>query len=313
MEEQDDTRRGGRATVHPWAGADRYTVALRETLESDPSDGSVTLAEGTLGDDLVYALGQIGLDFPTGSRRTSFAQRVDDPAVLDDPARFLAHLDANPSDAAAVQWTLDLDGVPIYVLQPSGPFASDVYALLRQFMREQIEEGVERVSIPGVVSGSARHRSGLVLPVVNPTLRGMYSWTTQALVSAVMEAAPAEGTEPKADDESKRAGVSNFLDRVYFELRNVGRDPHERAVNFAATNALEVERVYERAINEEMELETIDVEPSGLCAPGSNCWDVKLLFFFPARPSVRRLYRFTIDVADVVPAIVGRMRSWAVR
>jgi hypothetical protein len=48
---------------------------------------------------------------------------------------------------------------------------------------------------------------------------------------------------------------------------------------------------------------------------GSDCWDVKLVFFFPDRPAqtVRRLYRFTVDVADVVPATVGPMRSWSIR
>jgi len=64
-----------------------------------------------------------------------------------------------------------------------------------------------------------------------------------------------------------------------------------------------------------MELESIDVEPTAISAPGADCWDVKLVFFYPNRPipSVRRLYRFTVDVADVVPATVGPMRSWYIR
>lgn len=262
---------------------------------------------------LVYALGMIGYDLPTRSRRASLHQQIggDGP---DDPASLLAHLDQHPHDATEVQWTLNLQGMPIYVIQPTGAFAATAYELLRRFLREQAEEGVERVSLPGVVAGTTTHRSGLEVPVVEPVIRGMYSWTTEALVSTVIEAAR-EGERRAEGEEALRAGVRNFLERVYFELRNLGREPHERAINFAATNAFEVERVYERAIGEDMELDTIGVEPSAVCPPGSDCWDVKVVFFFPNNPTqtVRRLYQFTVDVADVVPATVGPMRSWSIR
>ena len=271
-----------------------------------------------LGDDLVYALGQIGCDFPSRSRRASVKQRMEGSASPDDPANLLTHLDEYPHDATAIQWTLNLEGVTIYILEPSGPFAHEAYGLLRRFLREQLDEGVERVSIPGIISGMARHRSGIALPVVAPEIRGMYSWTTKALVASVVQAAGVEGgrqKEARSRRDELRAGVTSFLERVYFELRNVGRAPHERAVNFAATNAFEVARVYEHAIRQDMELETIEVEPSAVPPPGTNCWDVKLVFFFPNRPApgVRRLYRFTVDVADVVPATVGPMRSWSIR
>ncbi|MGY1685006.1 hypothetical protein ACI8AK_05395 [Geodermatophilus sp. SYSU D00867] len=273
--------------------------------------------EGTLTppapDRLVYALGQIGYDFPSRSRRASFQQRMPSDADPDRPASLLDHLDEHPQDATAVQWTLVLEGVPIYLLEPAGPFASDTYALLRRFLREQLVEGVERVSVPGVITDVARHRSGQELPVVVPELRGMYSWTTEALVERVVEATPGEAGEGYRGQV--QAGVESFLERVYYELRNVGRSPHERAINYAATNAFEVEHVYEQAIGEEMELETIEVEPAAISPPDANPWDVKLAFFFPRRPEamVRRQYRFTVDVADVVPATIGPMRSWWLR
>lgn len=265
--------------------------------------------------DLVYALGTIGYDIPTRSRRASLRQRMGDPGP-DEPGALLAHLESNPHDATAVQWTLNLEGTPIYVIEPTGPFADASYELLRRFLHEQVEEGVERVSLAGVITGTTLHRSGMELPVVDPVIRGMYSWTTDALVSSVIEATGDNGTgKPGARGEEIRAGVNNFLERVYYELRNLGREPYERAVNYAATNAFEVEQVYERAIGDNMELDSIDVEPSGVCPPGSDCWDVKLTFFFPEQPAqaVRRLYRFTIDVADVVPATVGPTRSWSIR
>jgi cyanobactin maturation PatA/PatG family protease len=270
-----------------------------------------------LAGSLVYALGTVGYDLPSRSRHASLQQQMGE-AGPDDPVALLAHLEANPYDATAVQWTLNLQATPIYVIEPTGPFAHSAYELLRRFLREQVDEGVERISLAGHVIGASRHRSGLELPVVEPEIRGMYSWTTEALVANVIEAAGAQdapGEAGGARDEQVKAGVQNFLERVYYELRNLGREPHERALNFAATNAFEVERVYEQAIGEEMELDTIGVEPSSVCPPGSDCWDVQLVFFFPKQPvqTVRRLYRFTIDVADVVPATVGPMRSWSIR
>src|SRR4051812_5467404 len=67
--------------------------------------------------DLVYALGMIGYDIPTRSRRASLHQRMGDPGP-DDAVALLAHLDKYPHDAAAVQWTLNLQGMPIYVIEP---------------------------------------------------------------------------------------------------------------------------------------------------------------------------------------------------
>ncbi len=64
-----------------------------------------------------------------------------------------------------------------------------------------------------------------------------------------------------------------------------------------------------------MDLDSIAVERSSICRPESDCWHVKLFFFFPDRQvqTVRKVYRFTVDVSDVVPVTVGPVRSWFVR
>ncbi|WP_394325532.1 cyanobactin maturation protease PatG family protein [Methanosarcina barkeri] len=53
---------------------------------------------------------------------------------------------------------------------------------------------------------------------------------------------------------------------------------------------------------------------SPICRPDSDCWDVKLTFFDPLhREEVARMvYRFTIDVSDVVPVSIGDLRSWSI-
>jgi hypothetical protein len=273
----------------------------------------------------VYALGQIGYDFANEARLDSLAQKMaghaglttSERALAFEPSALLAYLEKNPWDAAAVEWTLTLDGTPIYAIRPMGPFAADAYRELRAFLKDRVHEGVDRVSVPGVVAGKARLLWGQEVPVIVPEIRGMYSWTSAALVDAVVGPTPANGAAQAERDghERKAAGVRNFLDRVYHELRNLGVAPQDRAVNFAATNAFEIGRVYESAIKDNMELDHIDAARSPIGRPGSDCWDVQVYFFYPERQvqTVRKVYRYTVDVSDTVPVTIGPMRSWFTR
>jgi cyanobactin maturation PatA/PatG family protease len=273
---------------------------------------------------MVYALGQLGFDFGTEARRDTFIQSMERPAagVVPNPFdanQLLKHLESNPWDAASLIWTLNLDGMIIYAIAPQGGFAAQGYERLRQFLREQMTEGAERVSVPGVISGKVRLLNGQTVPVIVPEIRGLYNWTTTALIDSVVGSKPA-GSAPDAEHEAhkeKVKGVRRFLERVYYELRNLGITPQERAMNFAGTNAFQIERVYEEAMKgeEDTDLESIEVERSPVCRPDSDCWDVKLHFFFPQRQvqTVRIIYRFCVDVSDVIPVTVGPVRSWYVR
>jgi hypothetical protein len=305
----------GKAQTTDSAGLGLATAA-RQVTPSACSCG------GTAPTQLVFALGQLGYDFGTEARRDSLIQNMQEPASgvqpnPYDPNQLLAYLDRNPWEAASLIWTLNLDATAIYAVVPSGPFAGDAYQKLSAFLKDQLKEGVDRVSIPGRIVGQVRLFNGQIVPSIQPEIRGMFSWTTSALVEAVVGKPPdaAAPAEEKAAHAKKAKGVDDFLDRVYFELRNLGLTPQERAINYAATNAFSIESVYETALKEDMDLDTIEVERSPICRTDSDCWDVKLLFFFPERQvqTVRRAYRFTVDVSDVVPVTVGPVRSWFVR
>ncbi len=228
-----------------------------------------------------------------------------------DPSQILGYLKDHPWEAASIVWTLSFDQTPLYAIQPAGPFAARIYDLLREFLDDQVKGEVEIVSIPGRLAGQARLLNGQVVPVVIPEPRGMYSWTTGALVKAVVGEPP----RPDATGDAKAEAVREFLQKVYHELRNLGMSAEDRAVNYAATNALQVEKVFESAIKESMALDSIEVERSPLGRPDSDCWDVKIHFFYPERQvqTVRKVFRFTVDVSDVVPVTVGPTRSWFVR
>ena len=104
------------------------------------------------------------------------------------------------------------------------------------------------------------------------------------------------------------------MERVYYELMNLGRASSERAMNFATTNVFQAAAVFEQAARENLMLDSIETERSPVCRPDSDCWDVKLTFFDPANrlTVARKVYRFTVDVSDVVPVTVGKVRSWSV-
>jgi hypothetical protein len=254
---------------------------------------------------IVFALGQLRYDLASEARRDSLQQCMGTRADPNNITEFLEYLRTNPWDAAAVIWTLNFHQLPIYAIEPRGAFAREGYERLRQFLAEHHTDEIERISVAGVLAGQATLLNGHVVPVIVPELRGMSSWNTAALARAVAG----------ADDTKKKAAVESFLDRVYHGLHNLGLAPEDRALNFAATNALQAGEVFQSALGAGLELEAIGVERSALCRPDSDCWDVTLTFFDPQQPAhaLRRAYRFTVDVSDVVPAMIGRVRAWTVR
>lgn len=262
------------------------------------SGGTVSYPVGSL----VYALGKIGYDFGIDARRDLLAQMMY-PASPYVPANMVRYLDDNPDDADKLVWTLNQSETPIYALRPGQAFAQEVYAEFRQFLQDQLVEGVEHISVPGVVHGSVTLLSGQVVPILEPAIYGMFSWTTEALVSVVLgDNAPAE----------MQSLTRNYLERVYYEMRNLGRTSKERALNYAATNALQAKMVVQDAVGECMSLYQIDTEPSPLCRPDADCWDIVLTFFDPANRlrRARKVYRFTVDVSGLIPVSIGTTRSW---
>jgi cyanobactin maturation PatA/PatG family protease len=146
--------------------------------------------------------------------------------------------------------------------------------------------------------------NGMTLPVIYPDIRGMVKWGVAQLVESVKEAADAAGVD--------NATIFNFLVRVYDELRNFGITPAERALNSAATNAFQVANVFRDAVRRKLELYSIRVQKSQICRPDSDCWDVQLLMFDPEN-TLRsgRVYRFTVDVSEILPVTLGTIRTYA--
>lgn len=248
---------------------------------------------------IVYAIGQLGTDFGTEARRDSFTQAMPPDMSL------LRYLNENPYEAQSLIWTLSLDATPIYAIVPVGAYASVTFDRLRAYLGD---ENIERISVPGVISGSVRLMSGQVVPVIIPEVRGMYSWSVPALVRSVMpRMAGSDVTE-----DGLRSQIEDYLNRIYYDYRNLGTTPQERALNFSATNAFQASVAIASAAGGQRVLDSISVEKSPICRPDSDCYDVKLSFFDPENNQrSNRVFRFTIDVSDVIPVTIGQVRSWS--
>jgi cyanobactin maturation PatA/PatG family protease len=260
---------------------------------------------------IVYAIGRLGVSFISQARRDSIWRVVNGARERDlKPISDVALQELfkrQPFQAQSVIWTLSRTEVPMYAIVPGGAFAAETYAWL---VREWQDAEVEYASIPGVLAGQIALYDGQIVDAIVPDLRGMFSWETKRYIQALREArkqADASLTAKKIDRE-----IDRFFGKIYFSIRNRGLLPEERAVNAAATNAFNISPVIEQAGEEGLALRDIGVERSPLNRPGSDYYDVLLTFFNPyERESVAPLRaRFTVDVSDTVPVLIGDPVLW---
>ncbi|MBS9395137.1 MAG: PatA/PatG family cyanobactin maturation protease [Dolichospermum sp. LBC05a] len=296
----------------------------REIQRSEITQGVTPSAASKL----VYALGTIGYDFGNEARRDTFKQLM--PAVNMDGAiipanpydsrQMVNYLSANPAEAKPLIWTLNQELTPIYALEPVSGFAADIYETLILMLEGQIQpensdDFVERVSIPArLTDRTVELFSGQVVPVISLTnTRGMYGWKVNSLVDAALQTVITGETAP-AQEIAMRKALSSFLNRVYYDLQNLGQLAKDRALNFSVTNAFQAASSFSQAISTGMQLDSIEVEKSPFCRINSDCWDVKLKFFDPENGRrAKKVFLFTIDVSDRIPVTLGQVRSWSVR
>jgi cyanobactin maturation PatA/PatG family protease len=266
---------------------------------------------------LVYALGQLSYDFGTEAGMDAFRHRMQanplDPAQLHG---FLQNMRKNkePWHAPALLWTLEVGEVPMYVISPDGPYDRETYERLEEYLSEQTNGVAEMVGVPGVITGQTTLQSGRQVPVINPEMRGLCNWSNAKLLAAAQRAAPGVGALSAKDKARLEHLAEEFLNRIFFEFRNAGRSPQERALNYAGTSLVGL--LYQPGqLQEYSALDSIRVDRSMVKRPGSDCWDVTIAFFDPnaAPQSPRSMLRYTVDVGHVLPVIIGKSRSWTAR
>lgn len=310
------------AVVTPSAPTIKPSNLNMTTNQVNPSQAPSDLAST----QLVYALGTLGYDFGSEARRDTFKQLMPPfelgegvmvPANPYDARQMVDYLARDISEARSLIWTLNIELTPVYAIEPKGPFAREAYLALQELLAGQIQpesddDYIERASIPGVLTGrTVKLFSGQVVPVIEPqSTRGLYGWKVNSLVNTAFETVQA--AEGSADRDAMSRTLGSFLNRVYYDLRNLGTTSQDRALNFSVTNAFQAASTFSQAVAQGMELDSITVEKSPFCRMDSDCWDVKLKFFDPENSRrAKKIFRFTIDVSDLIPVTLGEVKSWS--
>ncbi|GAA3383892.1 hypothetical protein GCM10020369_11550 [Cryptosporangium minutisporangium] len=277
-----------------------------------------------------------------------------------DPAQLAAYLRENPWVSDKVIWTVTLEGrTPIYALEAEVPFGMDwggprppaengepydvpfyppvsvVHktfrdAILGQTLRPDNADYVARVSIPGTLTNrTVRLFTGQRVPVVQVHARGLYTWNEAVLVNSLVEQINSDRATRDAtpvDEARVRMLIQAFLDKVYYQFRNLGQSGPDRALNYAATNAFELTqalangflsgRLVPHSRNEPEPLYALDditVAKSRYERPDSESYDVTLTFMDPENDRQARVaYLITVDVSDVLPVSLDSPRQFII-
>ena len=301
---------------------DGLTVRNLESAAASASSAGSTVTPSTAHSGHVYALGTLSYDFGDEARLDTFKQLMP-PVELDgimipadpyDARQMVDYLDRNPVEGRSLIWTLSLDQNAIYVLEPKGPFAADIYEMFLRMLAGQLQpetssEFFERISVSARrTNHTVELFSGEVVPVVTvPNVRGMHGWNVGALIDEAFRII----SVPAEEEEVLRQELTSFLNRVYNDLHNVGQMSRDRALNFAVTNIYQAASVFAEAIADGRQLDIIEIEKSPFCRLNSDCWDIKLIFFDPEHGRrARKVFIFTIDVSDLLPVTIGQVKFW---
>jgi hypothetical protein len=291
----------------------------------------------------VFAIGNLGFDFGTEARRDTFRQLMptstsnDSPPIQREPNPYDAfqladYLDNSPWDSTKLIWTMTLDLTPVYALEAEVTYPEAVYERLRAVLRNQVlpvtdPNFVSRVSLPGVLTDrTMRLFSGQVVPVVVVQRRGLDAWNEAALVNAVLESIDFSKIEGGTEAEKRdRVGqkVRQMLDKVYYDLRNLGTASPDRAINFTATNAFTFAGVIAQGLlsgeiadgdtSTLYSLSSISAVKSPFCRIDSDCWDVEFTFFAPDNDRrARVVFKQTVDVSDEYPVGLAPVHHYLV-
>ena len=78
---------------------------------------------------IVYALGALWFDFGSEARYDAIVQQLD-PIRANNPAELINFLRSNPQYATGITFILMQEQIPLYAVQPAGPFALQIYTAM---------------------------------------------------------------------------------------------------------------------------------------------------------------------------------------
>ena len=283
----------------------------------------------------VYVLGNIGIDYGSEARKRLFEEAMG--RSLYDPKGLLERLKEKEKEGLSLDlltWTLcqnstprhdpdnpglkrtvSQNSTPLYVLSPQGPFARLTLDRIKKAFMNQLS-GTELVAIPGTIQGQSKLQSGAEVEVLEPNGLGILEVNTDDLLSDLVGPRPDGGNE-QALWEQRMAMENNLLGRIFFEKQNPGKEPEDRAVNFALVHEwVNIQKERAEKSGEEFVLTRIEAhpKPSYLNKPGSDRWEVTMTFgkknAAQRENEADQTHIVTIDVGPLIPRTEAKTSSF---
>lgn len=178
-------------------------------------------------------------------------------------------------------------------------------------------EATDRVAIPGTLTGKTRLSIGQdqFLDTINPDMRGTSEWSFEGLVRMIKEVRDElkkQGETVPAEKELENL-MRDLVARLTEEVRNSGRRVEERALNFAAVELIRsIILSAGKFLGETLHLDTVfPPQRSEVCQENSECFTVSVSFFNPDNVELANtVVSLTVDVSDVVPALLDEPRAY---
>ncbi|MFF4948410.1 hypothetical protein [Streptomyces chattanoogensis] len=211
------------------------------------------------------------------------------------------------------------------VMCPPVPTVHRIFrdAIAGQALGGNDPEFVSRVSVPGVLTDrTTRLFSGQVIPVVEVKGHGIHAWHEAKLITSVRQAVDQDVTQRKTEMPGYlEKAIRAFLDKIYYQFRNLGQSSADRALNYVGTNAFLLgSQITEGLLSAKhvpgaedhfYALDTISVSKSPHCRIGSDCQDVVVTFFDPVDARRSKVsYLFTVDVSDEHPVSLAPVHTF---
>jgi PatG Domain len=249
----------------------------------------------------VYALGHIGVRFPNIALEKEFAQATgrDNTAGLTDHQAFHTVLSQRQNRYLARQvcWTLSIEGLETYLLQPRDP--ADYDLLVEAVRRDPSPLDVDVVlGVRGPVA-PPEMCNGLMLPIV--AFDQIYSFDREALVKLIPR--PETATE-----KDFSATAHELFDRIMLLADNAGATDDNRALNYLAVRYPAIYAMAAEAHGRNASLSAVEVRPSALSSTRNV---MEVIFSVTNRNTdVTEKFFVRVDVTEEFPFLVTKLSPY---
>ena len=249
----------------------------------------------------VYALGHIGVRFPNISLEKELAQATGrgDTAGLTDHQALHAVLSQRQNRYLARQvcWTLSIEGLETYLLQPRD--AGDFDLLVEALRREPSPLDVDVViGVRGPVA-PPEMCNGLLLPIV--AFDQIYSFDREALVKSIPR-------PEKATEKDFASTAHELFDRIMLLTDNAGATDDHRALNYLAVRYPAIYAMAAEAHGRNASLAAVDVRPSALSSTRNI---MEVIFSLNNRSTdVTEKFFVRVDMTEEFPFLVTKLSPY---